>query len=209
MNGPAYDADTLAFYSAEAATYAASEAFGVSRHLSDFLARLRPGARILELGCGGGRDTKAMIAAGFDVDPTDGCAEMAAQAKARIGRPVRTMRFDQLDAVAEYDAIWANACLLHVPADALSDILARIYRALKPGGWHCASYKVAGGDEGVLEPGKGGRDCLGRYYNFPAPTALLDAYRSAGRWVSIDTGSFTGGGYDGVVRPWIAVTARA
>lgn len=50
-----YDAQTLAFYAAEAPVYTASGTLGVSRHLDCFLDRLPAGADILELGCGGGR----------------------------------------------------------------------------------------------------------------------------------------------------------
>jgi cyclopropane fatty-acyl-phospholipid synthase-like methyltransferase len=48
---------------------------------------LQPGARILELGCGGGRDAEAMVAAGFEVDPTDGTPEIARKAEERLGKP--------------------------------------------------------------------------------------------------------------------------
>jgi uroporphyrinogen decarboxylase len=36
---------------------------------------------------------------------------MAAKAEARIGRPVRVLRFEEIDAVAAYDAVWAHASL--------------------------------------------------------------------------------------------------
>jgi cyclopropane fatty-acyl-phospholipid synthase-like methyltransferase len=103
-----YDPATLAFYANEAPVYAASTPDGVARHLPDFLARLQPGARILELGCGGGRDAHFMLQLGFDVDATDGTAEIAVQAEQRLGRPVRVMRFDMLESVAEYDAVVAT-----------------------------------------------------------------------------------------------------
>lgn len=81
----AFDPATLAFYAAEAPVYAASGPGGTSRHLAGFLARLSRSARILELGCGGGRDAEAMIAAGFDVDATDGVPALAAEAARRRG----------------------------------------------------------------------------------------------------------------------------
>jgi SAM-dependent methyltransferase len=96
---PTRDSVTLDFYSASAAVYVASGARGVSRNLPSFLDLLPSGARILELGCGGGRDAEAMIAAGFDVDPTDGTPEIARKAEERLGRRVRVMRFDELDAL--------------------------------------------------------------------------------------------------------------
>lgn len=120
---PAYDDQTLQFYADTAPTYVASGPGGASRNLPGFLPLLPAGARILELGCGGGRDAAAMLAAGHDVDPTDGTPAIARQAEAFLGRPVRVMRFDELDAVAAYDAVWANASLLHVPRPDLPVIL--------------------------------------------------------------------------------------
>jgi cyclopropane fatty-acyl-phospholipid synthase-like methyltransferase len=64
---PDQDAPTLRFYAEKAETYTASGPDGASRGLAPFLERLQPGARILELGCGGGRDAAAMLTAGFDV----------------------------------------------------------------------------------------------------------------------------------------------
>jgi SAM-dependent methyltransferase len=69
VNTVAYDADTLRFYADQAPVYTASGPQGASRHLSAFLDRLQPGSRILELGCGGGRDSELMIRRGFVVDP--------------------------------------------------------------------------------------------------------------------------------------------
>lgn len=194
----AHDEATLAFYAREAPVYAASGPGGASRHLAAFLDALPPGARILELGCGGGRDAEAMLARGFDVDPTDAVAEIAAQAEARIGRPVRILRFGDLDAEAAYDAVWAHASLLHAPWDALPDVLARIHRALRPGGRHFASYKTGEG---------GARDGFGRYFSYPSEADLLAAYRTAAPWTRLTSESYTSTGYDNRRGPWAAVRA--
>lgn len=66
------DAETLAFYAAEAACYAEAEDRAPRPHLESFISKLAPGSRVLELGCGGGHDAAAMLRAGLNVDPTDG-----------------------------------------------------------------------------------------------------------------------------------------
>jgi SAM-dependent methyltransferase len=195
----AFDPETLAFYAAEAPVYTASGKDGQFRHLEPFLATLPPGASILELGCGGGYDAAFMLARGFAVDATDGVPEMAAKAGARIGRPVRVMRFDQLEADGCYDAVVAAASLLHVPRAGLPAILARVNRALKPDGWHIASYK-GGASEG--------RDRFGRYFNYLSREDAEAVYRAAGDWASLDIEEGLGGGYDGVQGPWLMVIAR-
>ena len=196
----AFDESTLRFYAKEAPVYTASGPGGTSKHLSAFLDRLDAGARILELGCGGGRDSEAMIARGFDVEPTDGVLEIAAQAEQRISRPVRIMRFDELDAEESYDAVWAHASLLHVPRPHLGSVLSQIYRALKPGGIHFANYK-GGGTEG--------RDSFFRYFNYLSREQLIKAYTAAASWTFVEIDEYQGGGYqDRLLGPWIAVTVQ-
>jgi len=199
----AFDPETLAFYAREAVDYAIRRPLAGDHQLRPFLARLPAGARILELGAGAGRDAEIMIAQGFDLDPTDGVPELAVQGEARIGRPIRIMRFDELDAEAAYDGIWANASLHHAPLPELPGLLARVYRALKPGGWHFANYKA---DDG--EHGGGGRDFLGRYYNYPSEAMLRAAYDAAGPWADMTIEIYEDGTYGGGLIPWLAVTAR-
>jgi len=194
-----FDPATLNFYADEAPVYVASGPSGRSAHLEAFLARLQAGASILELGCGGGRDSKAMIAGGFLVDPTDGVAAMATKASQRLGRPVRVMRFDEIDAVGVYDAVWAHASLLHIPRTALPATLVAIWRALKPGGWHFANFKSGG---------KEGRDAFGRYFNYFALNEVESAYAEAGLWEIHDAHDYEGGGYEGGRGPWVAITVR-
>jgi SAM-dependent methyltransferase len=88
---------------------------------------------------------------------------LAREAEARLRRPIKIMRFEDLDEQAMYDGVWANACLLHVPEERLGDVLAKVYTALRHGGRFYASYKMGHG---------GDRDGLGRYYNFPSREKL-------------------------------------
>jgi SAM-dependent methyltransferase len=193
------DEDTLQFYRSNASAYAGREITSRQARLTAFLARLRPDATILELGCGAGGDTAEMLARGFDVLPTDGSPEMADVASRRLGRPVGTLLFHDLDAVEAYDGVWANACLLHVPRGQLGSILQRIWRALKPGGVFYASFKT-----GEAE----GRDTLDRYYNYPSPEWLRDTYAGAGNWTSLDIESGEVIGFDNKWAPMLFVTAR-
>lgn len=192
------DRETYEFYQSEAPFYSFNPAIGHSRHLDAFLDRLTPGARMLELGCGTGRDSARIAHRGFDLDATDGVPAMVAKTKERHGIDARLMRFDQLAANAEYEAVWAHTCLLHCPQAELPGVLAAVYRALRPGGLHYASYKLGDGE---------GRDGLGRLHNFPSADWLHDAYRGAQfEWVVEEI--FAGKGSDGIERDWIALTVR-
>ena len=194
-----HDPKTLEFYAAVAPDYVSRHVGGINRDLPGFLDRLAPGAQILELGCGSGRDAAFMQERGFAVEPTDGVAAMAALAEARLGQPVRIMRFEDLMATAAYDAVYASYSLLHVPRAALADVLARIWSALRPGGWHMATYK-SGGTEG--------RDLLDRYFNYLSPQQAEAYYRQAGEWELFEMTEGVGGGYDDRPSSWVNVTAR-
>jgi SAM-dependent methyltransferase len=171
------DDATLRFYRDNAQAYA-DWAKAPSTRLVRFLALLPAAGSVLELGCGAGNHSAEMLAAGFAVHATDGSPEMAEVASRRLGRPVRTLLFHELDEQDAYDGVWASACLLHVPRDELTAILARIHRALKPSGVFYASFKVGEGD---------GRDSLGRYYNYPSPAWLAASYAAAAGWTSLST----------------------
>lgn len=192
------DPATIAYYEKSAPRYTLSFAQAHSRDLDAFLDRLAPGERILELGCGGGQDAARMIARGFDVDATDGVAAMVRKANERFAVNARQMRFDELDERRAYGAIWAHACLLHVARADLPNVLGRIYHALRPGGWHYASFKLGDGE---------GRCLLGRLHNFPSVDWITNRYVEAGFAIE-DSLIWEGDGADGTVRDWIAITAR-
>lgn len=132
----------ITFYDENAATYAARQRQAPVARLTAFADVLPPGGAILELGCGAGADSGWLIERGFVVTPTEGSAAMGREAEARLGLPVRVMRFSDLNELAAYDGVWANACLLHVPCAELPDVLRRIRRALRDGGHFHASFKA-------------------------------------------------------------------
>jgi SAM-dependent methyltransferase len=191
------DADTLGFYGAEAGVYAGRNRELGEARLQRFAARLRAGGQVLELGCGGGQDSEALLALGLDVTPTDGSPELAAEAQKRLRRPVSVLLFEDLAAEAAFDGVWANACLLHVPRSALPGILAKVQRALRPGGVFYASYKA-----GEAE----GRDRFGRFFNYPDAAWLRTAYGKDG-WDRIEIEEDEGGSYDKESTRWLHVTA--
>jgi SAM-dependent methyltransferase len=196
------DEATLDWYEREAPRYVVQMAKPALQTLSHgfllpFLDRLAPAAEVLELGCGGGRDTIVMLERGFRVTATDGSPAMAREAEVLTGQPVQVLRFTDLDLSEKYDAVWAHASLHHQPFTGLGAVLARIHRALRPGGWFFANYKLGTGEE---------RDALGRLYSFPPRADLLSLYEQQG-WAELHLHDYRAGGADGVERDWIAITA--
>jgi SAM-dependent methyltransferase len=189
---------TTSFYDDNAETYATRDRKPPAARLDAFLATLPEKARILELGCGGGQDCAYMLSRGFDVTPTDGSAELARQAEKLIGRPVKVMRFEELAAREEFDGVWAEASLLHVPRTDLLGILALIHNALKKDGIFHASFKAGTGE---------GHDDFGRYYNYPS-SEWLQELLVAGGWRDIAINEADGGGYDNKPTRWLYLAAR-
>lgn len=192
------DPDTIAFYQTRAPHWVFHPGERYSHQLDSFLDRLPAGAAVLELGCGGGRDAARIGERGFTVDATDGTPAVVKRANEAFNLGARVMAFHELDAEAAYAGVWAHASLLHAPRAALPDVLARIHRALVPGGWHFASFKLGDGE---------GRDLLGRLHNFPSPEWLIGLYLQAGFEIAAQA-TYAGPASDGTTRDWIDLTVR-
>lgn len=117
-----------------------------------FLTRLPAAARILDFGCGSGRDTKTFLEQGYRVDAIDGSEELCKLASEYTGIQVRHMFFQELSAVSEYDGIWACSSILHLKRAELSDVMRKMITALKPNGIIYTSFKY-----GIFEGERNGR----------------------------------------------------
>lgn len=121
-----------------------------------FLAYVPAGGKILDFGCGSGRDTKYFLSRGYVVEATDGSEELCKIASEYTGIPVKKMLFHELNSVEEYDGIWACASILHVAKQELSVIIQKMANAVKRSGVVYMSFKY-GDFEGVKN---------GRYFTY-------------------------------------------
>ncbi|MBS0656327.1 MAG: class I SAM-dependent methyltransferase [Verrucomicrobia bacterium] len=99
-----------------------------------FLKHLAPGAKILDAGCGSGRDAVAFTKRGYDVLGLDASVEMVKHVKEQLHIPVLQGYFQEMEFSELFDGIWASASLLHVLPSELPDVLHRFWKALKPDG---------------------------------------------------------------------------
>ena len=147
MSGYAeHDEITLGYYDKHAEEYA-DETLKTDRgdlicQFLGYLPKADECGTILDLGCGPGRDAKVMLAAGYDVEPADGSAEMCRIAERVTGRVARQMLFSELCDQDRYSGIWSCGALLHVPRAELDDVVGRCFDALVGGGVMYASFKI-------------------------------------------------------------------
>ncbi|MGI4852268.1 MAG: class I SAM-dependent methyltransferase [Janthinobacterium lividum] len=118
----------------------------MSQNQNLFLAHLKSKAKILDIGCGVGRDAYFFEQQGYDVLAFDGSQEMVNRANQILKQPAKHMFFNDINFDQEFEGAWAAASLLHVPNDYLKDIFAKIYSALKPKGIFFMSFKQGEGE---------------------------------------------------------------
>ena len=134
--------DTLHYYEKNADSFTAGtqkvEFYDVQE---PFIKHLPTGGRILDFGCGSGRDTKFFLEQGYQVDAIDGSEKLCRIASEYSGIQVRQMLFSELSAENEYDGIWACSSILHLPKTELTDVFGKMIRAMKSGGYLYTSFR--------------------------------------------------------------------
>ncbi|MDB4946900.1 MAG: hypothetical protein JWP97_6434 [Labilithrix sp.] len=94
-----------------------------------------PPLRILDLGCGPGRDLAWFSREGHEAVGLDGSARFVAMAREDTGCEVLHQDFLALDLpAARFDGVFANASLFHVPAAELPRVLRQLHDTLVPRG---------------------------------------------------------------------------
>ena len=126
--------------------YAGSVDADMSEWRNRFIKYLPDGGRVLDAGCGSGRDSKAFIVQGYSVVAIDASREMCLRASELLGQEVWQMRFDEMSFDGEFDGVWACASLLHVPVSEMADVLKKIKHGLRPEGIFYASFKYGEGE---------------------------------------------------------------
>jgi trans-aconitate methyltransferase len=98
----------------------------------DLLA-LKPGERILDLGCGDGVLTKKLADLGCEVVAVDSSLPQVEAAR-KLGLNASVISGEELPYNEEFDAVFSNAVLHWIQRTNTDAMLACVYRALKPSG---------------------------------------------------------------------------
>jgi len=195
-------ASTLAHYNDRAEDYwQGTRDHDVSQNVATLLRHMAGAAplRILDLGCGPGRDLKTFTALGHQATGLEGAPQAAALARAHSGCVVWVQNLLALDLpAAEFDGVYANAVLFHVPGTELPRVLLALHATLKTGGVLFSSNPRGQGQEGWQG------DRYGAYHDL----ATWRRYMAAAGFAELEH-YFRPEGLPREQQPWLASAWRA
>lgn len=106
------------------------------KEFPDFVKLLPKCGRVLDVGCTAGRDSLKFVQEGFEVVGIDLVDVFLKEARKSVPQ-AKFLKMDLLElnfSKDHFDAIWANAVLLHIAKKDIPNALKGFYRVLKPGG---------------------------------------------------------------------------
>jgi SAM-dependent methyltransferase len=151
--------------------FAATVMADMSATYGRFLTELAPGSRILDAGCGSGRDLKHFLSKGFKPTGIDAASALVALAAEFSEAPCFVMRIEDSPFVHCFEGVWACASLLHVPKSMLGRLLTKLERALVPGGTLFASVRLGVGESVAPD---------GRHFSLYGPDEFAKAVTASG-----------------------------
>lgn len=185
---------TVDYYDIHANQFASDTAhMDFTGRYKPFLKYVKKGGHILDAGCGCGRDVEYFQKQGYEVTAFDASIEMVRIATKITGREISCRTFGDVNEIQQYDGIWANNSLLHLPKKRLFYSIDKLCRALKPGGVLFMSFKK-GDFEGFEE---------GRYYTYMDEETLeemlkpLEDIERVEAWTEVEEG-----------HPWLQMIIR-
>ncbi|MEE8332939.1 MAG: methyltransferase domain-containing protein [Alphaproteobacteria bacterium] len=158
MNGkkfdePTYSARTIAHYNRNAGQFwEGTRDHDVTQNRAALLGAIEtPGPyRILDFGCGPGRDLRYFADLGHEAIGLDGSSALATLARAHSGCEVLVQDFLDITLTDNcFDGVFANASLFHVGRVALPGLLRQLKDALKPKGVLFSSNPRGNDEEGM------------------------------------------------------------
>ena len=150
MNG------TIKYYDENATYYfdSTSQVDLVSLY-KEFLEYVPAGGRIMDLGCGSGRDVKWFRDHGYEAYGLDASEKLVRIASEKLGIPVKVGFIEEWIADKAFDGIWCCASIMHLDDEAIEQFFSNLKDNLKPDGVLFMSVK-----SGI----ETGTDSYGRYF---------------------------------------------
>lgn len=145
-----------------------------------FFSMLPKQAKIMDLGCGPGRDAKIFSEMGCEVFGIDFSSKMIEIAQKNVPNATFLIKdIESIDFPAEtFEGIWASAALLHIPKSNMALVFNKIYSFLKKEGILYISVKENTIDE-CLEPDHRYKG-LKKFWSFFQQNELITLLQNAG-----------------------------
>lgn len=118
----------------------------MSKAYEVFESFLNTKGKILDLGCGSGRDSLYFLKKGYEVTPTDFSPTMVSLASELLKKDVIKLDMREMDYKEEFDGIWACASILHIEKKEIPKVLLNSWKALKENGIMYMSFKYGVGE---------------------------------------------------------------
>lgn len=126
---------TVKYYDTRAEDYARqSYTYNLSVPYAKFLLNLKRGSRLLDAGCGAGRDTRHFIGEGHVVVSFDASQGMVAKCREYPFAYCLQLDLREIAFKEEFDGIWACSSIIHLPSSEVKNVLQRFFISLKVGG---------------------------------------------------------------------------
>jgi SAM-dependent methyltransferase len=163
-----------------------------------FLRQIPPGSRVLDVGCGAGRDLLAFSNRGYQVTGIDSSSTMVGIAIETSGAPCHVVAVEDMQFRKQFEGAWACASLLHISKCRFGAALAKIHTALIDGGAMFVSMQEGNGEKTAPDE---------RFFAYYSIDELKKAIATAGfdileSWASTDSLGRSS-------QQWINVIARA
>lgn len=172
---------TLEYYNQNAKQFTSTtQTLEFSQIQDKFLNYLKSDAKILDFGCGAGRDAKYFLEHGYDVDASDGSVEMVKAASKLTGLDVKLLLFEDLNEKDMYDGIWACSSILHCKKGQLIIVFQKMADALKENGIVYTSFKY--GNDSCERNGRYFTDFTSESFHdfmLKIPFALVEEWQSS------------------------------
>ena len=149
------------------------------KQFDKFVAKLKPGSKIIDIGCGTGHLAKHLSDKGFQVTGIDFSKSMLEIARKRC----QSCTFIIAD-IAEfnysaelYDAAILSFSIIHLKDDEIEKVLQKTYSALKPGSYAFIAVIEGDGEKTTPEPLNPKHALYFHYFTKPQIQSLLENHR--------------------------------
>ena len=132
------------------------------QQLDEFMQMMEPGGKVIDLGCGSGRDSKELLNNGFEVEMVDGSYRLADLASKYTNHDVICATFQNYTPTGKFQGLWSCSSLLHLDDTEIISLMNRLIDYLEPKSPIYTSFKY----------GEGIRKENGRHFNYKTEKSM-------------------------------------